>query len=156
MKKARVLVLVLAVVLSSQLFSETLDSQQSFELGKSRAREEHKTWGWYFLGVASGLLAQGLVFAILEVDMDSTSSGLVSLGGSVITILPFVPALLFPRRDSIYPYFGNVDLECYRDGYRRMTRWENCGAVLLGELTAYAVIFVGARIYLGFAMLRGI
>ena len=44
MKKAVVLVLVLIVVFSSQLFSETRDCQQSFsfsfELGKVGAKEE--------------------------------------------------------------------------------------------------------------------
>ncbi len=144
MKKATVLALVLFVVFSSHLFSETLDCQQSFELGKIDAKEKHTVWAWYWLGIASGLLAQGSVYATIDPDEDSASASSIlgTLGGYVFTISPFVPALLLPKRENISPYSSGVDLECYRDGYKRRAKWKNCGALLLGELTAYGVVYV--------------
>jgi hypothetical protein len=57
MKKAIALMIVLLAVISSNLFAEMQDCQQSFELGRTYAKEEHKVWSWYLLGLASGLLA---------------------------------------------------------------------------------------------------
>ena len=144
MKKAIILAFVLIVVFSSHLFSETLDYQQSFELGKIDAKEEHKVWAWYLLGIASGLLAQGSVLATFGSDEDSVSASSIlgRLGGFVFTISPFVPALLLPKRENISPYSSGVDLEGYRDGYKRRAKWKNCGALLLGELTGYGVVYV--------------
>ncbi len=135
MKKAIVLVLVLIVVFSSQLFSETLDCQQSFELGKVGAKEEHKIWGWCLLGIGTGILGGGAVFVTSVESADKSLPPLLF----VIQTATFVPALVFPTRNNISPRSSGVDLECYRDGYKRRARWKNLSALLLCELPAFAV-----------------
>ena len=147
MKKTLALVLVLLAVLSCDAFAGTLDCQQSFELGKSNAKEEHKVLGWYFLGLASGLLAYGTVLLL-----DSDGEGPGGAGGLAtipLFIAPFVPALVFPTRNNITPYSSGGDLECYRDGYKQRAALKNCGAVFMGELTSHAVAFVVGMFIVG-------
>ena len=152
MKKATVLALVLFVVFSSHLFSETLDCQQSFELGKIDAKEEHKFLGWYFLGTGSAFAAI-FVPAMLGVLLHQASAPdyddpwvpalpFIGLAGGLSA--SFVPAFLSPKRETIFPYIGGVELECYRDGYKNKARWKNSGALLLGELTVMSgfVLFI--------------
>ena len=143
MKKAVVLVLVLIVVFSSQLFSETLDCQQSFELGKVAAKEEHGVWGWYLLGIGINVLGTLPLYTMgYSLMVDALFVGLL-----VINTATFVPAILLPKRSNISPSFSGVELECYRDGYKRRASWKNCGAVLLGELTSQAVVFVVSMLF---------
>lgn len=138
MKKTVVLVLVLLVVFSSQLFSETLDCQQSFELGKVGATEKHRVSAWYFLGF-------GNVFAALFVgNLFEDSYQGSQLAFTVVLSIPFIAAFLSPRRETISPSSGGVELECYRDGYKRRASWKNCGALLLGGLTVLPVAFARA------------
>jgi hypothetical protein len=138
MKKSTVLAVVLIIIFPSHLFSETPHCQQSFELGKTGAKEEHKILGWYFLGFASGLLAYGtLVFLDSGVE-----SGLADGLATSIFIAPYIPAIAFPTRNNITPYSSGGNLECYRDGYRRRAVFKNCGAVFMGELTSHAVAFM--------------
>ena len=147
MNKGIVLAAILLVFSSPYLFSETFDCQQSFDLGKIDAKEEHKVWGWYLFGLASGLLAYGTTFLLDSGgDVNAASDALFS----VISIAPLVPALLLPRRNKIAPYSGRIDLECYRDGYKRRATLKNCGAVLFGVLTSHAVVFVVGRLYFVF------
>ena len=54
----------LTAVFSPNLFSESFDFQQPFELGKYYAKERKFFWGWYFLGIGSVYLAKGALFAI--------------------------------------------------------------------------------------------
>ena len=145
MKKAVVLVLVLIVVFSSQLFSETLDCQQSFELGKNDAKEEHKVWGWYLLGVGSSASVVGIGWFRGGGDLYAPWNTVLLGVAAVTAIVPFIPALLFPRRENISRPVGavdEVDMECYRDGYTRRARLKNAGAVLLGDLTVSSVEFL--------------
>ncbi len=149
MKKAIILALVLTVVFSSHLFSETLDSQQSFELGKIDAEEEHKFWRWYFLGVGSvfaALSAANTIDSLLFSGpgyRDSGWASALSLGvATVVLATPFVPASLFPKRENISPSSSGVDLESYRDGYRKTASRRNSRALVLGELTVVAGIGV--------------
>jgi len=134
MKKAIIFVLVLVVVISSNLFAETLDCQQAYELGKNDAKEEHKVLGWYFFGLASGLVAYGTVTVI-------------GAGLSIpIFVTPFIPALVYPTRSNITPHNSRGNLTCYRDGYKRRAALKNCGAVFLGEFTALTVFVVGSLV----------
>ncbi len=145
MKKAVALVLVFLAVLSSGLFAETLDCQQSFELGKINAKEEHRFWWWYFLGVGSLVSTLGLVWPVANMDSGNPWLYPLVIGSLVVTIAPFVPALLFPKRENISLPFGagdEVDLECYRDGYIRKARMKNAGAVLLGNVTTQGALYV--------------
>jgi hypothetical protein len=47
-----------------------------------------------------------------------------------------------PKRTDISPSFSGVEWECYRDGYKRRARLKNTGALLLGELTVFALFGV--------------
>ena len=146
MKKTVVLVLVLIVVFSSQLFSETLDCQQSFELGKADAKEEHRFWAWYVLGIGTAVAAPFVVTLVSTMlTDDDTDSGYESgpITAIVVLSIPVISAFLSPRRETISSSSGGVELECYRDGYKRRASWKNCGALLLGGLTVFAGVFVG-------------
>ena len=145
MKKAVVLVLVLLAVFSSQLFSETLDCQQSFELGKTDAKEEHGVWGWYFLGI--GINALNLLQ--LTTQGDDVAMSLIGSGVFVIDTAALIAAMALPKRSDISPSSSGVELKCYRDGYIRRARWKNCGALLLGDLTGFIVYFALAWVLAG-------
>ena len=64
MKKAIPLALLLFVVCSAFLFSETTDCRQSFELGKEDAVRMHGSRRWYWIGVAAGFSALGVYSAV--------------------------------------------------------------------------------------------
>ena len=138
MKKAVVLVLVLLAVFSSQLFPETLDCSQSFELGKIVAKEEYKACGWYWLGI--GLNALYLVGYIPSIAYNDVATILFGSGILVIHTSALIAAMALPKRSDISPSSSGVELKCYRDGYIRRARWKNCGALLLGDLTGFIVV----------------
>ena len=104
MKKTVVLVLVLIVVFSSLLFSETLDCQQSFELGKVAAKEEHWAWGWYWIGIGLNTLIYGAFF-FSDFDARAFNTTL-----TLINITTFIPAFIFPLRSRVFPSSSEVDL----------------------------------------------
>jgi hypothetical protein len=150
MKKTVVLTLVLLVVCSFYLFSETLDCQHSFELGENNAKEMHSSWPWYVLGIGSVILAgrayDELSYLGFRMWLEGNTHyddpwvrALPFIGLAVVLSVPFIPALfLSTKRENIFPPFGGVDLECYRDGYVKKARLKNSGALLLGELTMFA------------------
>jgi hypothetical protein len=137
MCKTIALSIILLVCFSLPLNSETPDCQQSFEIGERAAREEYRTWGWYFIRVGAGMLGAGVVLTTYY----GVPDGVATLGSVLILTAPFIPAVIFPKRDTIYPYFGTVELQCYRDGYKSRARLKNCGALVLGEVTGQVVVF---------------
>jgi hypothetical protein len=145
MKKAVVLSLVLFGVLSPHLFAETLDCQQSFELGKTDAKSEHRLMQWYGAGAGfvfaawvAGLFLDMLVYDS-NINLDSGWSPTLPIVGAAVTLaVPFGLALWSANRTYSYPVGGELDKECYRDGYRNTLRWRNSIAVLVGELMVVA------------------
>ena len=138
MKEAVVLVLVLIVVFSSQLFSETLDCQQSFELGKVAAKEEYKVWDWYLLGISTGQFDL-LMFWWSDYSYDPFAYSAAPVAAVALNVTVFISAFIFPLRSRVFPSSSDVDLECYRDGYTIRASWKNLGALALGELTVLLV-----------------
>jgi hypothetical protein len=143
MKKTTVLVVVLIVVFSSPLFSETLDCQQSFDLGKTDAVAEYRFFRWYgagvgfvFLGWLSALFLDFLAYE--SPYFGSAWSPTLPLAGAAVTLVfPFVQVVWSAERSYSNPV-GALEVECYRDGYKKTMRRRNSGAVLLGELMAVA------------------
>jgi hypothetical protein len=154
MKRKVILAFVLLVVFSSHLFSETLDCQQSFEHGEHTAKIEHSFRRWYIIGIGSVLLAG---YAAITIDdllfsvpgyLDSEWSLALPLGGgAAVLISSFIYSFISPRREKIFHFGGDLDLECYRDGYKKIASRRNSSALLLGELTA---LFAGYAVLLFF------
>ena len=51
MKKTAILVVLLFFFFSSDLIAETSDCQLSFALGRATSKSEHRSWGWFFVGM---------------------------------------------------------------------------------------------------------
>jgi hypothetical protein len=154
MRKIVVFTLVLMGVFSSHLFSETLDCQQSFEVGKIDARSEHRLLRWY--GAGAGFVFAAWVTALFldllifdsNINLDSGWSPTLPIVGAAITLaIPFGLAFWSAGRTYSYPIGGELDQECYRDGYKKTLRWRNSVAVLLGELVVVTgfVVFLISR-----------
>ena len=158
MKKTVVLVLVLIVVFSSQLFSETLDCQQSFELGKhERLPSEGGRGGWGLLGL--GLTGMGSIVSYWTwnnydeyndylIPPDPPPEYFLGIGsqywfligpgiGTAISIV--LPLAIKPRPKVIPANISEDQLNCYLDGYKRTARRKNVTSVLIGCAAGWVV-----------------
>ncbi len=166
MKKAVVLSVVLLLALSSRVHAEKLDCLSSFELGRSEARMQHRLfWKWYAFGIGWAVLG-GALYGTYAPDPAIQLGGPLGIHIDAIPLLvnaailaaPFVPAFfMFPNQNRIFPSGeeDEVQLECYRDGYRSKARLKQSIALLLGEATVVCgfllitIIIVGGPQYPG-------
>lgn len=146
MKKKAAFILLLILCFSSQLSSEALNCEQSFELGRINAKEEYKTWAWYFFGIGKGL-SDVLLWLWADSSWDTYWNEHVPHIAIALDVAVLIPAFICPLRSGIFPSSIDVDLECYRDSYKRRTTWKNYGTFLLGEFTILAPIGVLFLVY---------
>ena len=150
MKRVVVLVFVLLSILSSVLFSETLDCSVSFMLGSINAMSEYRSWRWFLLGLGSSIptmVMLGLEYSGVFQDYDSWAI-FSEYAAFVPLFIPLIPSILFPQSQTIHaPHGIEVTLDSYRRGYKTSATLKNVLMAAAGEAAGIAAFIAIAMLF---------
>ena len=144
MKKTIILFLLIFFLFSTDLFAETLDCQLSFDLGRATCMAEHRSWRWILLGMGYAVPVWGLNYLGEGGYLGSFGSRFYDSDNArlIAVLAPVLVGFHYPRRGTIpHPVGTEVDLECYKEGYLRIAKLKNAGAVALGEISILVLFF---------------